>query len=134
MTTRHSESLKETKKFALTLAAAFALLACLFYWKGRAIWKVFAIISAAFTVSRLFFPAVLGPLQKVWMKIAHALGWFNTRVILTLLYFFIFTPIRLLLSVLGKDLLERKILKAEKSYWIQKESNSNDPQRYERLF
>ena len=53
------------------------------------------------------YPRALGPVHRVWMKIGHALGFINTRIILGLLYYVIVTPIGLILRLLGKDPMQR---------------------------
>lgn len=68
------------------------------------------------------------------MKFALILSWINTRIILILLFYLVFTPIGLILKLLGKDLLDRKINKADKSYWRKKEKNELSLAAYEKQF
>ena len=70
----------------------------------------------------------------VLTKIAHALGWFNTRLILTVMFYLLFTPIGLVLRLLGKDLLNRKIEPNAETYWIDREEEAFDRKRYEKQF
>ena len=67
------------------------------------------------------------------MKFAHALGWVNTRVILTVVYLLIFTPVALIFKVIGKDPMERKIEKVN-SYWIKREARKFRQGDYRRQF
>jgi len=53
------------------------------------------------------------------MAFAHALGWINTRVILTLFYFIILALPALFVKLFRKDLLHRRMQKSG-SYWITK--------------
>jgi hypothetical protein len=55
------------------------------------------------------------------MTMAFFLGWFMTRIILTVFFFAILTPFALILRISGKDLLNRKIDKNAKTYWIRHE-------------
>lgn len=57
-----------------------------------------------------------------WMKFAHAVGWFNTRVLLTLVYFTIIAVPALVLKLIRKDLLNRRWDKQGSTYWREKES------------
>ena len=43
------------------------------------------------------------------MGLAFCLGWVNTRIILTLVYYLVVTPIGLMMRLLRKDLLNLKI-------------------------
>lgn len=73
-------------------------------------------------------------LYGLWMKFALILSWINTRIILFLMFCLIFTPIGLIIKLLGKDLLEEKIDKTAKSYWKKKEKNELGLAAYEKQF
>lgn len=73
-------------------------------------------------------------LYALWMKFALVLSWVNTRLILFFLFYLVFTPIGLILKLLGKDLLDRKINKADKTYWKKKEINELGSSSYEKQF
>ena len=53
-------------------------------------------------------------LKRGWMKFAAALGWFNTRLLLTIVYVFLFGIAAIILKILRKDLLRRKSTPGEK--------------------
>lgn len=80
------------------------------------------------------FRKLLKPLYALWMKFALVLSWINTRIILFLMFYLIFTPLGLILKLLGKDLLDIKINKSAKSYWRKKEKNEFGLSSYERQF
>ena len=67
------------------------------------------------------------------MKFAHALGWVNTRIIHTLVYYLIFTPLALVFRVIGKDPMNRKF-QAGHSYWVVRENAPFDRERARRQF
>ena len=75
----------------------------------------------------------LRKLYRLWMKFAHVLGWVNTRIILTIVYILVMTPLALIFKVIGKDPMNRK-LGPETSYWIKRELNAFDRDRYRRQF
>ena len=68
------------------------------------------------------------------MTFAVVLGWFMTRVILSLLFYVIITPIGLVLRIFGKDFLELKKQAVQGSYWNQRDSNLEKNQNYEKQF
>lgn len=76
---------------------------------------------------------LLKALYGYWMKFAHALGWVNTRIILSLVYFLIFTPLALIFRLLGKDPMERRFEVVE-SYWIKREPKTFKQEDYRRQF
>ncbi len=69
-----------------------------------------------------------------WMLFAKALGWVNTRILLSLMYFVIFTPFRIISVVIGKDMLDRKIEKNRESYWQKKDIKPFKKELYGRQF
>ncbi len=73
-------------------------------------------------------------LYDYWMLFAKALGWVNTRILLGLMYFVIFTPFRIISFVIGKDFLDRKIEKARESYWQSREAKTFKKELYRRQF
>ena len=68
------------------------------------------------------------------MKFAHVLGWINTRLLLGLFFYLVMTPVALVLRLAGKDLLQQRLDRSAKSYWVKREPAPTDPERYERLF
>ncbi len=82
-----------------------------------------------------FSPILLRPVFKLWLKVAKAVGWFNTQVILTLVYILIFVPFGPLISLFRTDQMKRKLSKEEETYWEPYEQGGlDDRNRYERQF
>lgn len=75
----------------------------------------------------------LKTLYSYWMKFAHALGWVNTRIILSIVYFLIFTPLALIFRLIGKDPMERRFEAAD-SYWVKREAREFRQEDYRRQF
>jgi hypothetical protein len=67
------------------------------------------------------------------MRFAHALGWVNTRIILTLVYLLTFTPLAIIFRLMGKDPMERRF-EAVESYWIKREQKEFGCEDYRRQF
>lgn len=76
---------------------------------------------------------LLKAFYNVWMKFAHALGWVNTKIILSIVYFLIFTPIALFFRLIGKDPMDRRFESVD-SYWIKRETKVFDQEDYRRQF
>ena len=55
-----------------------------------------------------------------WIKFGDAIGRVTSKIILFILFFLLFTPIALFFRVIGKDLLDKKIRRDKKSYWIER--------------
>ncbi len=129
----------EIKKEKRDIRIVFLIFSAIF---GVLAWRHYpSILSYAFTGVVLvllplvaFAPTLLRPLFKLWMKLAQAVGWFNTQVLLTIVFILIFIPTGLIMKLLRKDPMKRKML-AEETYWEPYELEGlKDSNRYERQF
>ncbi len=111
------ERKKELFKFGIVMSIPFTIFAALFFWKERPAAPYFAGVALFFLGFGLYYPAILSPIHKVWMKFAQVISWIMNRVILTVAYFVIVTPIGLIMRMLGKDLLNRKFDSSISTYW-----------------
>lgn len=102
--------------FAIGIIIIFGLVLPLMAQKQVPTWVPIATIPVAFLA--LILPIVLKPFYIVWMKIGAILGWINTRIILGFIYFSVFMPVGLLMSLLGKDPMNRRFKKEMTSYRI----------------
>jgi hypothetical protein len=119
---------QELRKFGLVFATAMVLIFGLFFpWLLERPWPVWPwIVAAVFAVPALLLPQILKPVFLVWMKIGHALGWINSRIILGILFFLMFAPVALLLRLLGKDMLKRRLDASATTYRIASEQLPRD--------
>ena len=81
------------------------------------IWSL--IISSIFLILGLLKSNVLTPLNRIWFKFGILLGRIVSPLVMGIIFFFVVTPIGLIMRALGKDLLNLKY-KLNKSYWIEK--------------
>jgi len=126
---------KDLRNFGLTIGIAFTILGGLLWWRGKDTYVVLMILSFTFIFFGLLLPAALKPLQKVWMIFAVIMGWFMTRVILSILFFLVFTTISLISRFfLRKQFLDLKIDRSLNSYWVRRGGKSFDTRNYERQF
>ena len=72
--------------------------------------------AVVFAATGLLLPMVLKPLYLLWMKIGHALGWFNTRLILGLVFFVMFAPLALVFRLFRHDPMKRRLEADATSY------------------
>ena len=62
------------------------------------------------------------------------LGWIMTRLILSLLFYVVFTPIRLIPRFFGKQFLELRWDKSKESYWNFRTNEHLKKENYEKQF
>ncbi len=127
-------SAKELRRFGVTVGIPLALLAGVGVWRGHTILPaVLGGAALALGVLALLAPRLLGPVHKLWMKIADALAWFNTRVLLGVVYYLVMTPTGIVMRLMGRDPLDRR-LKDRPTYWIDRKQHPDPRGSMERRF
>ena len=89
------------------------------------------LLSVIFIITGLSCPIYLRTTYVLWMRLAHVLEWVTSKIILSILFYIIVTPMALCIRLLQVDLLERK--KTQATYWKEKRGEF-DPLNYERRF
>src|SRR5258708_36709672 len=91
------------RSFGLTVGGVFLAIAAFSAWRGHTVRAgTIGGAGALLVLGGLVAPASLAPLARIWMRIAAALGWFNSPVLLTLMFALIITPFGLLAPLTGK--------------------------------
>ena len=70
------------------------------------IWTIY--IGLPSLVLGIIKPKMLFWPYKFWMALGHVLGWFNSRIILGLVFLLVLQPIALLMNISGYDPLRKK--------------------------
>lgn len=129
-----SRTRSELRRFGLTVGGVFLVLAAVSAWRGHVLPpRILGALGVLLVVPGLLFPAALGPVERGWMAFASALGWFNTRLILGLVYYVVFTPAGLIRRLAG-DPLDRRLRTGVPSHWIPREPAPSDPSHYRKQF
>jgi len=117
---------KELRSFGLVLGVLFA--AFFGVWpllrhRGSPLWPW--IVAGVLCLFALIWPAALSHLHRGWTRLGLALGWVNTRVILTLLFAISVVPVGLLMRLFGRDRMARKLDPASTSYRVPSRQRSD---------
>jgi hypothetical protein len=118
----------EYKKFGITVGIVLVAIALVLSYYGKPSYQVFSIIGGLLIIAGIVTPKLLSPFHKVWMALAVVLGFFMSRLILTILFYFIITPLSFITKLLRKDFLDLKLNKDKKSYW-----NIREEKEYSRI-
>jgi len=79
------------------------------------IWSL--LIAIIFLFLGIINSKILTPLNKIWFKFGIFLGNFISPIVMAIIFFFVVTPIGILMKVFKKDLINLK-KNNDKSYWI----------------
>jgi hypothetical protein len=134
LTDRIQGTRKEVRKFGFLFGVIGGLLAAYLGYRQNPLWPWFLGGGVLFAALGLIAWKLLKPVYILWMKFAYILAWVNTRIILTLFFFLVITPVGVLMRLFGRDFLNERIAKSAKTYWIPREPSPTDKSRYERLF
>ena len=123
---------KQLRVFGYGLPVICLFLAWRQYAKQGAVngWCAGLVMAAIVVIGMaLFAKPWLKVLFNYWMKVAHGIGLVVTTLILTAVFFIVFTPIALVLRIMGKDLLQLRDKNKKGSYWLKREAKLTDYSR-----
>jgi len=106
------------RSFGLVMAGAFAVVTALNGWHAGRIWPWTAGLAAIFLIAALHRPAILNPLNRVWLKFGLLLHRIVNPVIMALLFYGTVLPTGLVMRAMGKDPLRLRREPDAASYWI----------------
>ena len=89
-------------------------------------WSI--IISLIFLFLGVINSQILTPFNKIWIKIGELLGRVIAPIVMAIIYFFIVTPMAILLKLLRKDLLKIKFSPVT-TYWIKRDKKFGSMKR-----
>jgi hypothetical protein len=79
----------------------------------------------------LVFPQGLRHPYRWWMALGHALGFINTRILLSLVFYLLVTPMGFVMRLFGRDPMRRRFDAGAKSYRIGREPRPGTHMRHQ---
>ena len=125
---------KDLRSFGVTIGIIILIISGFLFYRENESSQLFIYIGASFIGLGLIIPIMLKPIYLLWMTFSVILGWFMTRLILSLLFYLVITPIGLVLRIAGKDLLELKKKENQGSFWNFRNRDTEQNQNYEKQF
>jgi len=131
--TREQEKAR-ARQTALVVAGVVALLAAWTYYRGRVVVPaVLGGASAALTLTGLLLPALAARFHVRWMQLAALLGYVNSRILLSALFYTAFALYGVVSRLAGRDPLRRRAARRE-SYWSPRKATRQSKEQFERSF
>jgi len=112
-------SRQQLRSFGLILAGGFLVIGLapmIFRHHSPTRWAL--MVGVIFGLAGVLIPAALRYPYRIWMTAGDLLGWINSRVILSALYFTLLTPVRLLMKLTGYDAMNRKFDRKAATYRV----------------
>jgi NADH:ubiquinone oxidoreductase subunit 6 (subunit J) len=125
---------QQARKTALVVAAVLLLIAAWNFYRGRmSVVFIFGAVGVLLLFAGLLFPAAARVFHNAWMRFASVLGYVNSRVLLSVMFYGALTPYGFVSRLAGRDPLKRRA-KKQGSYWIPRERTRQAREGFERLF
>lgn len=104
------------RRFGFTVGGAFLLFAAIAWWRGHPITtNVLTMLGGTLFLAGLTVPTYLGPIERAWMGLAHAISKVTTPIVMGVMYLAVLTPIGLARRMLGGNPMVHAAEGA--SYW-----------------
>lgn len=126
-------SAAEGRRFGVTTGVAFLVFGALFLWRGHELRAVVASVAGGALVGAgLLVPTTLGPVERAWMGLAHALSKVTTPILMGIIYFLVITP----MGVIRRRFGTSPVLRAgpADSRWVRHGDDAEPRARMERQF
>jgi len=76
-------------------------------------------------------PRALAPIHTGWMWVGHVLGWINTRVLLSIVFYGLITPIGIIFRLLGKDAMRQAFAQDSQTYRVMRQPRPRSHMKYQ---
>ena len=107
------------RNFGIVFSIVFLLISLYPLLKSGDIRVWSLVVSFIFLILGIVNSKILSPFNKLWFKFGLLLGKFVSPLIMMIIFFFVVTPIGILMRLFRKDVLNLKFNNKE-TYWIEK--------------
>ena len=128
-------TVSQARKSTLIVAAIFAFLCGWQWYRGRPLLsEIFGVASAVLLVCAMI-PAAAAWFFGRWMALAAILGYINTRILLSLFFYLIMTPVGFVMRITGHEGMQRQTTpRGQASYWHRRGHTRQTREGFERAF
>ncbi|MEP6743246.1 MAG: SxtJ family membrane protein [bacterium] len=128
-------SFRTEREFGLAVGGVFVLLSAWWWYRGKfpIATRFTLVLGAVLIVLGLLWPRVLVVPNMLWMRLAEALSFVTTCIILGIVFFLVITPIGVIKRLSGWDPLQRRSGRSD-SYWKPYSARQRDLSHYEKMF
>ncbi len=119
-------SVKKLRQFNIVMLLFFSVLMTVWFFNGKQWILIIAFLGYITTISGILIKPFGKKFYATWMAIAFALGWIMSRVLLSLIYYLLVTPIGLVGRLIGKKFLDISFKDGKNSYWVERENPKID--------
>ena len=123
---------KELRSFGLLVGGVFSVIGAWPLLMRGEPFRLWAIgLGGVLILLGVVMPSVLAPLHKAWMWIGHILGWINTRILLSIVFYGLVTPMGILFRLMGKDTMRQAFAQDSPTYRVLKKPRPRGHMKYQ---
>jgi len=129
----HSEATaRQLRSFGFLVGGVFAVIGAWPMIVRREDPRLWAVILAALLIlPALVYPKSLKWPYRAWMAIGHVLAFVNTRIILGIIFFLLFTPVGFVMRLFGWDPMRRRTEQASDTYRLVRDPRPADHMKHQ---
>ena len=119
-------SAKKLRQFNIVMLLFFTVLLVAWFFNGKEWILIVSSVGYILTFTGILIKPFGNKFYAAWMAIAFALGWIMSRVLLSIIYYLLVTPIGLVARITGKKFLDVSFKDGKNSYWVKRKNPQID--------
>lgn len=120
------------RSFGISVGGVSLSAGALSLWRGYPTVGLVLLLAGGLLVGfALAAPSALRVPSRYWWRLAQALGWVNARLLLTLFFVLVLTPVGVIMRLFGRNPLRPPHAQTN---WGAYSVRRRDPKHYERMF
>ena len=121
------------RSFGLSVGGVLCVIAAVLWWRGRPLRaELLGSVGAALVLLGATAPRLLRIPSALWWRFARVLGHYNARILLSIFFFVVLTPVGLFWRLIGRDPLSRR--RGQSTGWQNYPARYRDPHHFTRMF
>jgi hypothetical protein len=114
-------ALPSNRSFGWTFTGIFVLVGAYGLWHGGPVLSWLLALAGLTAIVTLTRENWLTPLNRAWMKLGELMGRVVSPIVLGVMFYGMFTPIALVMRLVGRDALCRRFEPQAPSYWVKRD-------------
>ena len=121
---------REIRKFGIIGTMFFSTILTVALWRDKTLGAYFFGLLTVLSIGFVLMPVKLQPIYAGWLKVAHFISAKVTILILTILFYFVITPVALVKIIFGGRPLHLDTDPDAETYWVTRFEPAQPKERF----